>query len=95
MFLLITAQVETLNDHFAEQPPLGRRGERYALLEAGHISQNTYLAAAELGLGAVLIAGFRDEELSLLSATLFPSLPPDSQVLGIIALGRAVKNPGS
>jgi len=40
----------------------GERGNRYILMEAGHISQNIYLQAASLGLGTVVIGAFNDEE---------------------------------
>lgn len=86
--LVITAEIGAMNDHFADQPPLGRRGERYAWMEAGHISQNVYLAAAELDLGVVLIGGVHDEELSKAAAALFPSMAADSEALGFLALGH-------
>lgn len=41
----------------------GERGIRYVILEAGHCAQNIYLEAAALGLGAVAIGAFYDEEL--------------------------------
>lgn len=42
----------------------GDRGYRYALLEAGHLVQNLNLAAAALGMGAVNLGGFYDDELA-------------------------------
>src|SRR6266511_2685586 len=42
----------------------GDRGYRYLLLEAGHVAQNVVLAASGLGLGAVNLGGFFDDELS-------------------------------
>jgi SagB-type dehydrogenase family enzyme len=42
----------------------GERGYRYALLEAGHLMQNLNLATAALGLGAVNLGGFYDDELA-------------------------------
>lgn len=44
----------------------GDRGYRYALLEAGHVMQNLNLAVAALGLGAVNLGGFYDDELATL-----------------------------
>lgn len=44
----------------------GLRGYRYALLDAGHVGQNVYLAAGSLKLGAVTIGGFFDSEVSKL-----------------------------
>ena len=42
------------------------RTYRYALLEAGHIGQNLYLAAASLGLGACAVGAFLDDDLNSL-----------------------------
>lgn len=42
----------------------GDRGYRYLLLEAGHVTQTLVLLAAGLGLGAVTIGGFYDDELA-------------------------------
>ena len=39
------------------------RAYRYILLEAGHIAQNLYLAAAALGLGCCAVGAFRDQAL--------------------------------
>ena len=41
----------------------GERGYRFMLLEAGHIAQNLLLTANSLGLGALPIGGFVDDEL--------------------------------
>ena len=41
----------------------GQRGYRFALIESGHVAQNTLLAAAALGLAAVPVAGFFDSRL--------------------------------
>lgn len=41
----------------------GERGLRYIHLEAGHVGQNIYLAATELGLGTVAVGAFYDDEV--------------------------------
>ncbi|ABN69150.1 nitroreductase [Staphylothermus marinus F1] len=41
----------------------GRRGFRYIYMEAGHIGQNIYLAATNLGLGTVAVGAFNDEQI--------------------------------
>jgi SagB-type dehydrogenase family enzyme len=41
----------------------GRRGERFATLEAGHVAQNVLLEATALGLGAVTIGAFDEDAL--------------------------------
>jgi len=42
------------------------RGQRYALLEAGHIAQNTYLVATSMGLGTCAIGAFYDDDINRL-----------------------------
>lgn len=41
----------------------GPRGYRFALLDAGHVSENVYLVATALGLQVSATAGFIDDEL--------------------------------
>lgn len=41
----------------------GNRGYRFALLEAGHASQNAILASRAMGFDAVPVGGYRDEAL--------------------------------
>jgi len=38
----------------------GKRGHRYVMLDAGHVGQNTYLAATGLGYGCCTIGAFDD-----------------------------------
>ncbi len=44
----------------------GERGYRYALIEAGHIGQNIYLAATCLRLGCVSMGAFLDDRMNAL-----------------------------
>ena len=44
----------------------GDRGYRYVYMEAGHISQNLYLQAADLGLATVAIGAFLDDQVNAL-----------------------------
>jgi len=44
----------------------GERGQRYLLLEAGHIGENAYLEATTLGLGCCAIGAFLDAEVDRL-----------------------------
>ncbi|MCS7234127.1 MAG: SagB/ThcOx family dehydrogenase [Synergistetes bacterium] len=60
----------------------GERGKRYAILEAGHIGQNIYLACAEKDLGTVAIGAFNDEAVSRVLA-----LPQDIAPLYIFPIG--------
>ena len=40
------------------------RSYRYALLEAGHLGQNVYLAATSMGMGACAVGAFLDDDLN-------------------------------
>lgn len=55
--LVITAVYERVMNRY------GERGERYAKIEAGHISQNIYLSCSALELGTVAIGAFNDEQV--------------------------------
>jgi SagB-type dehydrogenase family enzyme len=46
------------------QRKYGQRAERYVHLEVGHAAQNILLQAVALGLGAVPIAAFNDDQIS-------------------------------
>jgi len=61
----------------------GGRAERYVKLEAGHACQNILLQAVALGLGAVPIGAFYDDQIQ---AAL--SLPPDHELLYLIPVGH-------
>lgn len=41
----------------------GERGQRYVLMEAGHVGQNIHLQAASLQLGTVLVGAFSDSDV--------------------------------
>lgn len=61
----------------------GERGLRYIYMEAGHIGQNIYLAAAEGGLGTVAIGAFYDDEVAELLG-----LGKEYLVLYVFPLGK-------
>ncbi len=61
----------------------GERAERYVKLEAGHAAQNLLLQAVSLGLGAVPIGAFDDQEVSAVL-----SLPSGEEPLYLIAAGH-------
>lgn len=83
--LLLSADLDAANEHFAGQPGPGR-GQRYVWLEAGHAGQNVYLRATEAGLGAVLVAGFDDDQLLDLTPALVPA---GHQPLALLGVGPA------
>ncbi len=61
----------------------GDRAKRYVKLEAGHSAENLLLQAVALGLGAVVVGAFYDEQVS---AAL--RLPEDEQPLYLIPVGH-------
>jgi len=61
----------------------GDRGIRYVHIEVGHAAQNLCLQAIAMGLGAVTIGAFYDEQVAKIL-----DLPEDEQPLYIIPTGR-------
>lgn len=61
----------------------GERGIRYVHMEVGHAAQNLCLQATALGLGAVTVGAFSDEQV-----TRVLNLPEGEQPLYIIPVGR-------
>jgi SagB-type dehydrogenase family enzyme len=55
--MVITAEYQRATGKY------GKRGIKYALIEAGHIGQNIYLQAQALGLEAGLVGAFHDAEV--------------------------------
>lgn len=61
----------------------GERGIRYVHIEVGHAAQNILLQAVAMGLGAVPVGAFHDEQVARLL-----NLPNNEQPLYIIPVGR-------
>jgi SagB-type dehydrogenase family enzyme len=62
----------------------GDRGYRYVLFEAGHVAQNLDLAAVALGLGALNLGGFFDDELArLLTLDVEEEMPLYATAVGV------------
>lgn len=61
----------------------GERGVRYVHLEAGHAAQNLCLQAVALGLGAVTVGAFSDEQVQAVVG-----LGAEEQPLYVIPVGR-------
>ncbi|MBA7626137.1 hypothetical protein ES703_33579 [subsurface metagenome] len=61
----------------------GERGIRYVHMEVGHAAQNLCLQATAMGLGAVTVGAFHDEQVTELL-----NLPGNEQPLYIIPVGR-------
>lgn len=61
----------------------GQRGYRYVWLEAGHLGQNLHLVSVALGLGAVAIGGFFDDEMNRLL-----ELPGEEDAIYLVCVGQ-------
>lgn len=61
----------------------GERGRRYVYMEAGHATQNLLLQATALGLGAVPLGAFHDEQVEKLM-----KLPANQRALYLVPVGR-------
>lgn len=69
--------------HSRTEQKYGERTERYVNLEAGHAAQNLLLQAVVLGLGAVPVGAFDDDEVQEVL-----SLPSDHEPLYLIPVGH-------
>ena len=56
--LVITSEYSRITSKY------GTRGERYAMIEAGHIGQNIFLQAEALGLRAGIVGAFHDKDVN-------------------------------
>jgi len=74
--LVIAAKFQRTTNHY------GTRGERYVYLEAGHASQNTYLAVTNLGLATCEVGAFSDDSVKRLLG-----LDDDCAPLSIMPIG--------
>ncbi len=75
--IVITAVYERIERKY------GRRGERYVKMEAGHAAQNVLLQAVSLGLGAVPVGAFHDDQVRKVL-----ELPANHEPLYLIPLGH-------
>lgn len=64
----------------------GMRGERYVKMEIGHAAENILLQAVSLGLGAVPVGAFYDDQVSRVL-----NLPENHEPLYLIPVGRERK----
>jgi SagB-type dehydrogenase family enzyme len=58
VILVLTAEYRRITIKY------GDRGERYAMIEVGHIGQNIFLQCEALGLGAGIVGAFYDNEVA-------------------------------
>jgi SagB-type dehydrogenase family enzyme len=65
----------------------GKRGIRYALIEAGHIAQNVFLQTQALGLAAGIVGAFHDRELITVL-----NIPSSHEPILLMPVGRRKSN---
>ena len=75
--VIVAGNIQSMNQHFSEQPPLNKRGERYNYIEVGALAQNMQLQATALNIGMVLVGGFDNEKVKTL-LNLSPELEPSA-----------------
>jgi SagB-type dehydrogenase family enzyme len=73
-----------VGDHGRMEAKYGERALRFLLIEAGHLAQNLCLLAASLGLGALPLGGFFEQEIARQLA-----LPASDEVLYVLLCGKA------
>lgn len=74
--ILITAEYYRITRKY------GKRGIRYAIIEAGHIGQNILLQSEAMGLGAGVVGAFNDEKVKQVI-----NIPPNHEPLLILPVG--------
>lgn len=59
--IVLEADIGPVASEFESQDPSGLRGRDFVMIESGTLAQNLLLGAAVVGVGAVLVAGLRQE----------------------------------
>ena len=75
--IILAGNIQSMNQHFSEQPPLNKRGERYNYIEVGAAAQNMHLQATALDIGMVLVGGFNNDKVKTI-LKLSPKLEPSA-----------------
>jgi len=78
--ILITAEYYRITNKY------GKRGVRYAIIEAGHIGQNILLQSEAMGLGAGIVGAFNDEKVRQVI-----NIHPNHEPLLILPVGYKTK----
>ena len=76
VMVVITGEYRRCNARY------GERGVRYTHIEAGNVSQNLFLGAEALGLGAGIVGAFEDKALAQVL-----QLPPAHEPLLVMPVG--------
>lgn len=88
VILILSADLDAANRAFESQG--AGQGERFCWLEAGLVTQNIYLWAAENGLGTVFLGGLDHFKIEAATQRL---IPPSHTVLGMLPIGRPAEAP--
>jgi SagB-type dehydrogenase family enzyme len=72
------------------RPKYQDRSYRYGLLEAGHVGENAYLAATEMGLGACGVGAFMDDAMNEMLGV----DGVEEAVVYMLAVGHSADQPG-
>lgn len=86
--LVLSADLDAADEFFVELGP--GRGERFAWLEAGLITQNAYLWAAAEGVGTAFIGGLDQAGLPAAARAVVPAT---HTVLGLLPVGWPASQP--
>ena len=78
--ILITAEYYRITSKY------GKRGVRYAIIEAGHIGQNILLQSEAMGLGAGIVGAFNDEKVKQVV-----NIPQNYEPLLILPVGYKIE----
>jgi len=81
--IVLAGNINSMNRHFSEQPPLNKRGERYNYIEVGAVAQNIQLQGTVLNIGMVLVGGFDNELVKTIL-----KLPAELEPSALLCLGN-------
>jgi SagB-type dehydrogenase family enzyme len=81
--IILAGNIQRMNQHFSEQPPVNERGERYVYIEAGAVAQNIQLQGTALNIGMVLVGGFNNETVKSIL-----KLPPELEPTALLCIGN-------
>jgi len=81
--IVLASNIQSMNQHFAEQKPFKQRGERYCYIEVGAVAQNVQLQGTALGIGMVLVGGFDNERVKAVL-----KLPSELEPSALLCLGN-------
>ncbi len=81
--IILAGNIQSMNQHFSEQPPLNKRGERYTYIEVGAVAQNIQLQGTALNIGMVLVGGFDNEDVKNIL-----KLPPELEPSALLCVGN-------